>query len=391
MAPNKLNKPEDTNAYLPASDTLDAELEHLLHELAARKNIHNAMFLIEKMDGSFRWAGTAGDANLDGAPLRADTPIFIASVTKLYIASAILILNERNLIQLDQPLRAYLPEALVRELHILDGVDRTGQITLQHLLGHSSGLPDYLEDKPKGGQNFAERLIAQDFAFSIEDMLEVVRSLKPHFPPQQLDGPKQKIRYCDTNYQLLIAVIEAVTGNSLHQAFTELIYKPLGLEDTWHPGARTGMPEPAMLWMDDQPLQIPLAMRSFGDVVSTLDDLFKFMRGLMRGEVFGDPATRNLMVGHWNTFGFSLNPVRLSPGWPIEYGLGMMRFKIPKLFSGFRSIPAVVGHSGATGSWLFYCEELDVLLAGTVNQLSAGAVPFQYIPKMLQALEAAGV
>jgi CubicO group peptidase (beta-lactamase class C family) len=376
---------------LKGTDGLDAKFEQLLAEMMTQKSIHSALVAVEKMDGSFRWVGAAGDANLGGAPFLADRPIFIASVTKLYIASAILKLNERGLVQIDQPLVAYLPPTLTKGLHRLGGVDYSQQITLRQLLSHSSGLPDYLEDKPKGGKNFAERLIAEDFAFTIDDIVDVVRDLTPHFPPQPMEAPKQLVRYCDTNYQLLIAIIEAVTGGSIHAAFTDLLYRPLGLEHTYHPGARSDVPEPAMLWVDREPLDIPLAMRSFGDLISTVDDLFAFMRCLMRGEVFDDPATLSLMTGHWNTFGFSLNPVRLSPGWPIEYGLGMMRFKIPKLFSGFRSIPAVMGHSGATGSWLFYCEELDVMLAGTVNQLSAGAVPFRYIPKMVQVLGAAGV
>ena len=381
----------NANGSGTGSDALADQFEAILHEMAAMKNIPNALIAVEKMDKSFSWLGATGDAQPDGTPLHVDTPIFIASVTKLYIASTVLKLHERKLIQIDQPMTAYLPESLIGGLHRLDGVDTTEQITLRHLLSHSSGLPEYLEDRPKGGRTFVEGILEEDFAFTIEDILDFVRDLPPHFAPQPLDAPKQKVRYCDTNFQLLIAIIEGVTGGSLHEAFSENLYQPLGLEHTYHPFTRTVGPEPAALWVDDQPVHIPLAMRSFGDLISTVDDLLSFMRGLMRGEVFDDPETLHLMMGHWNTFGFSLNPVRLSPGWPIEYGLGMMRFKIPRLFSPFRSVPAVVGHSGATGSWLFYCEKLDVLLAGTVNQLSAGAVPFRFMPKILQALSAAGV
>ena len=391
MTEKNLSKPQKMDEQIPDPEALDAHLERILQQITAPQLIHSALVAVEKMDGSFRWVGSAGDASPDGTPLSADTPLFIASVTKLYIASAILKLQERGLVNIDQPMADYLPQTLISGLHRLDGVDYTGQITMRHLLSHSSGLPDYLEDKPKGGQNFAERLIAQDYAFKIDDIADVVCGLTPHFPPQPLDAPKQKIRYCDTNYQLLIAIIEMVTGGSLHAAFTDLLYKPLGLEHTYHPGTRPDAPEPAMLWADSEPLRIPLAMRSFGDLISTADDMLKFMRSLMRSDVFDDPGTLDLMKGHWNTFGFSLNPVRLSPGWPIEYGLGMMRFKIPPLFSGFRSIPGVMGHSGAIGSWLFYCQELDMLLAGSVNQLSAGAVPFRYIPKMVQAVQSAGV
>ena len=371
------------------SDSLADQLEAILQEMAAMKNIPNALMAVEKMDKSFAWVGATGDAQPEGTPLHVDTPYHIASVTKLYIASTVLKLIERNLIQLDQPMMTYLPEGVVEKLNQLTKVGFVEQITVQHLLSHSSGLPEYLEDRPKGGRGFVEGILEADHAFTLEDILDFIRDLPPHFPLQPLDAPKRKVRYCDTNFQLLIAIIEAVTGSSLHEAFATNLYQPLGLEHTHHPGERADVDEPAALWVENQPANIPLALRSFGDLYSTVDDQLRFMRALMRGEVFDDPATLNLMTGQWNTFGFSLNPVRLSPGWPIEYGRGMMRFKIPRLFSPFRSVPAVVGHSGATGSWLFYCAELDVLLVGTVNQLSAGAMPFRFMPKILQAVAGA--
>ena len=391
MSEDKLRKIIHQNEPLAGSDVLADQLEAILHEMATMKNIPNAVMAVEKMDKSFSWAGATGDAQPDGTPLHVDTPFNIASVTKLYIASTVLKLHELNLIQLDQPITAYLPEEVVTKLRQVTAIDNGEAITVRHLLSHSSGLPEYLEDRPKGGRSFVEGILEEDHAFTIEDILDFIRDLPPHFPPQPLDAPKQKVRYCDTNFQLLIAMIKAVTGGSLPAAFSKHLYQPLGLEDTYHPGTRSDVPEPAALWVDDKPADIPLALGSFGDLISTFDDQLRFMRSLMRGEVFDDPATLHLMTGHWNTFGFSLNPVRLSPGWPIEYGLGMMRFKIPRLFSPFRKVPAVVGHSGATGSWLFYCEELDVLLTGTVNQLSAGAVPFRFIPKILHAVVVAGV
>lgn len=391
MAKDTQNRRINSTSTLASQAKLGESLEGILQAMSAPNTIPSTLMAVETMDRSFRWVGTAGAAHADGAPFLPDTPFYVASVTKLYIANAVLKLYERGLLDINQPMAAYLPSDLVAGLHQLNGVDHTGQITLRHLLGHSSGLPDYLEDKPKDGQNFAERLFEEDFSFDIADILKVVRDLPPHFPPQPLNAQRQKIRYCDTNYQLLIAIIETVTGKPLHAAFADLLYTPLGLENTWHPGTRPDAPEPAELWLDDGPLQIPLAMDSFGDVISTVDDLLHFMRALMQGKVYDDPAMLDLMRGHWNTFGFSLNPVRLSPGWPIEYGLGMMRFRIPRLLSPFRSVPAVMGHTGATGSWLFYCEELDVLLAGTVNQLSAAATPFRYIPKILHILTEAGL
>jgi len=248
-------------------------------------------------------------------------------------------------------------------------------------------LPDYIDTRPRGGKTLIEQLVEQDFSFTIEDMLDTVRNkLTPHFPPQPLDAKRPKVRYSDTNYQLLMAIIEAVSRQPIHAAFADLLFEPLGLEHTWHPAAQPESVTPATVWIDEKPLHIPLATRSFGDLFSTAADLLRFMRVLVQGEVFEDPSTVNLMTGRWHTFGFSPNPVRTSPGWPIQYGLGMMRFHIPRLFSPLRPTPPVIGHSGATGSWLFYCQGLDVHLAGTVDQVAAAAVPFRFVLKLLHIL-----
>ena len=388
MAAN--NQPKSTK-----SDQLDAKIEvatrrlqELLQQLVAPKHIHHAVVAIEKLDNSFRWVGAAGNAHPDGTPMTEDTPIWIASVTKLYIASAIHKLYERNLIGLDQPMSAYLPQSLIGGLHRLNGVDYTEQITLQHLLGHLSGLPDYLEDRAKGESSLIERLIEQDALFTLEDGLEIVRhKLTPHFPPQPLAARRKKVRYSDTNYQLLMAIIEAVTGQPIHQAFKALLYEPLQLRHTFHPGSLDG-PEPraATTWLDQQPLDFPLAMRSAGDLVSTVDEMLTFMRHLVQGNLFEQPETLAHMMGNWNSFGFNLNPTQ--PGWPIQYGQGMMRFYTPRFLSPFRSAPGLVGHTGFCGSWLFYSPELNALTAGTVNQATAAAVPFRSIPGFLQVLAA---
>jgi CubicO group peptidase (beta-lactamase class C family) len=167
------------------------------------------------------------------------------------------------------------------------------------------------------------------------------------------------------------------------------VFEPLGLAHTWHLAAHPESITPATLWIDKQPLHIPLAMQSFSDLISTVADLLKFMRALIQGRVFDNLATIKLMTQHWHTFGFSLNPVRTSPSWPIQDGLGMMRFQIPRLFSPLRPTPPMIGHSGATGSWLFYCPELDVYTAGTVDQVTAVSVPFRFVPKLLHILSSA--
>ena len=196
------------------------------------------------------------------------------------------------------------------------------------------------------------------------------------------------VRYSDTNFQLLIGIIEKVTGQPIAEAFRTLLFEPLHLRQTAHPGTEPLNPvgPVAAVWAEDKPfVNKPQAMQSFGDLNSTASDLIEFMRALIDGRVFSKPTTFELMRDHWNTFGFALSPI--APGWPIQYGVGMMRFQMPRLFTPFRPLPEVIGHTGAVGSWLFYCPSLEMILAGTVSQVTAGAVPFKAVPKLLRILE----
>ncbi|MBK9167171.1 MAG: beta-lactamase family protein [Bryobacterales bacterium] len=365
---------------------LESRLDSLVRNLATRRRIPHAVLAVENGDGSFQWTGAAGRAQPDGTPMRPETPYFIASIDKILTAALILKLSESDGVLLDAPFVDYLPGQLTQGLHRVGGEDRTGEITVRDLLGHTSGLADYIEDRPTGGRTLVDRLVEEgDFAWSLDEALETVRGrMKPHFPPGR------GLRYCDTNYLLLIAIIEAVTGQPLHRAYDEALFRPLDLRHTWLPGhsePRETMPKPAVLWFRDQPVLMPSAHRSLWSVFSTAQDTVRILRGLIRGEVFDNPATFGIMRQRWRRFGFPLDMAALrAPSWPIEYGLGLMRFRIPRLFTPIRAIPSVFGHTGSTGTWLFYCEELDLFVAGGVSQATAGPVPFRFVPQVLEAV-----
>jgi CubicO group peptidase (beta-lactamase class C family) len=105
------------------------------------------------------------------------------------------------------------------------------------------------------------------------------------------------------------------------------------------------------------------------------------------GKIFDDPGTLALMQRDWKRFGPPLDAVSLAaPSWPIQYGLGMMRFEMPAWSTPLGKVPAVVGHTGSTGSWAFYCPALELLFVGTVDQGTAGPIPFRFVPKLLQEI-----
>jgi D-alanyl-D-alanine carboxypeptidase len=369
---------------------LDTRLQSVLDDLLKKRGVRHAVMAVESGDRSLCWVGAEGPADVTGRRMAADTPYFIASVTKLYIAVVVLRLVERRIVRLEDSLDVYLPLEVTEGLHVLDGVDRTHEITVRHLLAHASGLADYLEDKRKTGSRFIDQLLSEgDRDVSLVEVTRVVRDeLAPHFPPQDLDsGGRVRVRYSDTNFKLLMGVIEGVLERPWHAAVQNELAGPLGLKNTWAPG---GQPvetteEPAALWAATDVLEAPRLLESLGDLFSTAADQIAFLRGIVTGSVFDDPTTSPQMSARWNAFGFDPTTPRL-PGWPIEYGLGMMRFALPRWYTPLSPVPAVVGHTGSTGCWLFYCPETDAYMCGGVDQVTAGALPFRATPRVLRAM-----
>ena len=370
------------------SAEIDGKLGELLDHARTQPGVSHAVLAIETLDQSSSWIGAVGEANPDGTRMTVDTPYWIASVTKLYIAMAIFKLIEQGEIQLGTPISNLLPSELLQRLHRLDGVDYGDAITVQHLLAHSSGLPDYLEESRTDQPALLDSIADEDQSWTIEDAVRIVREeLVPHFPPQNLDGRSQNIRYSDTNSQLLIQTLETVHGKPLEDVFASDIYEPLGLSETRHSNGTDLIPRPASVWFGDSEINPPGAMRSFRDLFSTPREQLQFMRGLVSGALFDRPDTIYQMMGNWNSFPFSLNPMPKSPVWPIQYGLGSMRVKLPRIFAPLKPVPAVMGHTGISGSWLFDCPELQLAIAGTVDQSEAAAFPFRFMPRLIRSLQ----
>jgi D-alanyl-D-alanine carboxypeptidase len=370
---------------------LIARLEDLQDRLIARRRIQHVVLGAASMDGSWSWTGATGQATPDGRPMTPDTPFQIASVTKLFITVHVLRLVEEGLLDLVTPIAAFLPTELSRRLHVHRGVDHTDQLTVAHLLGHHSGLPDALDERPPGGRSLVEQVVSDgDRAWTHRASVAVARDeLRTHFPPSDPGDPRARIRYSDTNFQLLMVMLEEATGGSMDELHRGLAQER-GLEHTWLPGSEplAACAPPAAIWIGDRTLaDRPMALRSFGDLYSTVDDLLSFGRALFAGRLFDDPDTLGLMQQRFHRFGFPRGLATLqAPSWPIEYGLGLMRFALSRPLAGGRHLPALLGHTGSTGSWLWWCPELDLLLAGTVDQTAAAPVPFRAVPRVLSGL-----
>lgn len=368
-----------TNSPPPA---MAQRLDDLLRKaVEGRKHVRHGLLGVARVDGSWVWQGAHGLLDTAGAPAKTTSRYLVASVTKLYTAAVTMRLVEQGNLGLGDKLVDLLSAEVTNGLHVLDDVDHTDEITVEHLLGHTSGLPDYYEEAPKGGRSAQERLLAgEDAPMPFDEVVRVVRQeLEPHFPPQPLAASKAK--YADTNYQLLGAIIEQVRGQALGDVFDEMLFAPLGLDDTSsypHTPRSGASPEPAAnVWSKNIVLRTEGALRfqkPDGGIISTLGDQLEFMRALASGQVFDEATTWPRMQQRFNRVFF-----------PIDYGLGVMRYAPPRWMSPMFAIPPIIGHSGSTATWLFHCPDLDIALAGTFD-VAQPPLPFRFLPHVLRAV-----
>ncbi len=368
----------------PRGASVEERLENEVQASTERPGVRHAIVGVRSADGALDRVFAAGAE--EGEPVHPDAPYWIASVTKAFVATVVLQLVEEEAVDLDAPLAAYLASARLRGLHVLDGVDRSEWITVRQALHHASGLPDHLEVAPEGAKGVLTRVAeGEDLGWTLDDALDRVRDATPHFPPQALDGRRHRVRYSDTNFQLLIAVVEAVTGDRFGAALQARVFGPAGMTATWLPEDGDDGPVPLPVRADDAVLRAPAAMRAFRDLVSTAADQLAFLQALHGGRLFRDPTTLEAMHGGWCAFPFSLNPRPTAPTWPIAYGLGAMRIRLPRVLSPLKPFPTLVGHTGVSGSWAFYEPATGLATVGTVDQFAAAALPFRFAPKLAEA------
>jgi D-alanyl-D-alanine carboxypeptidase len=359
--------------------TLDHRLDAAIGRFADRRETGHILANLRADDGSWSWSGATGTTGHGGHDaVTTATPYFVASVTKLYTATVILQLVEEGRIALDQPIAGLVPLPLAG-LHVLHGTDHTGRITVRHLLSHTSGLPDHLEDHPRGQRSWYRDLVdGRDRSWTLEEAVRRCRDdLRPRFVPQAPDARRQRARYSDLGFQLLIAAIEEVEGRPFGDVLAQRLLRPLGLRHTWLPGNTAPLdpaPLPALVHDRRRPVHLPRALTAANDLVSTLEDSTRFLAAWSTGEVFTDPATVDRVRARWNRIGY-----------PLRYGLGAMRFPVNPLAAPGRRTVHLVGHSGATGSWAFHCPELGVLTTGTVDQIRGRTLPYHLVITLLRA------
>jgi len=259
-------------------------------------------------------------------PVNPEMTFRIGSMTKQFTAAGILLLAEEGKVNLQAPISQYLKKTPAS----------WAKITVEMLLNHTSGLPNYTSD-PAFGQHFRED-------FTPERLLETFVNAKP------LDfEPGTKNRYSNTGFYLLGLILEKASGQSWDTFLKTRIFEPLGMTHT-RLGKETELIPGLVSGYTAGPLPAPyLSMTqpgAAGALVSTVDDLAAWTQALHGGKVL-KPASLLRMLA----------PTRLPSGQVVPYGYGIAS----ETLNG----RTLVGHGGGINGFVCF------LLADPNNQSMA--------------------
>jgi D-alanyl-D-alanine carboxypeptidase len=275
---------EEKNAIHAKVDSIQQAIQQLVNE-----GVSGVALAVYSGEGW--WTTSAGFARIeDKTPMQPCHLQYLQSISKTYMAVAILKLYEQGKIDLEAPITRYLPEKYSR--YITDAE----KITVHMLLNHTSGIAEY-----NAIPAYFTRLIQHpDYAFTALEYLQYIDGKALSF------APGSQYSYRNTNYVILALIADALTGD--HAAFiSTTIFKTLGLTETFYrsePGY-LNYPNVVNAYWDRYSdgivenasvLQRNNVVALIGDdgIVATPADAVKFLRGLMEGKLLS-AATLELM------------------------------------------------------------------------------------------------
>jgi len=251
-------------------------------------------------NGEVTYRKCFGLARLDTAtPFMPSTKTRIASITKQFTTTCILLLAEKGLLRLGDRVRDHIPELTVAG----------DTMTIRHLCQNASGLRDQLHLAILAGATYDD-----GFSKSLTDrLIRDQRSLNFQ--------PGDQYRYSNANFVVLSWIIERLTGKPLGDVFREWIFTPLGMDRSELEETLTVMPEGAAIGyrgdeqggLEPSPQVCPLS--GDGGIYSTLDDMIRWEQNFDHN-IIGSDA---LLSGLTET-------TPLNHGVANFYALGLMLF-----------------------------------------------------------------
>ena len=305
-----------------------AKLDQFFDRLAEKNKAMGSLTIAK--DGKVLYTRAIGYSQISGTekrPLTEANRFRIGSITKMFTAAMILQLVEEGKLKLTDTLDKFFPQ-----------IPNAKKITIVQILGHRSGIHDSILDPNL-------RPTASTTAITKDEMLAIISRGAPNFEPDT------QHRYSNSGYLLLGLIIEKLTGRSYGEALQERITSRIGLKDTYTATGNIDVNKNESLtyfhlggeWKQ-VPETHPSLLFSAGSIVSTPNDLAKFIQALFDGKIVSKESLDRMKTMRDGD------------------GLGMEPFT----FAG----KTFYGHTGGGdnyGAWLAYLPEEKLAVAYTTN------------------------
>ena len=221
-------------------------------------------------------------------PNDGDTKFRLGSLTKQFTAVSIMLLNQQGKVDLDAPIKTWLPQAPAA----------WDAVTVRHLLNHTAGIPNFT---------------AFDDYEALKTQPATTAELIARFSDRPLDfAPGARFSYSNSGYVLLSAIIEAASGQTYADFVTANLFAPLGMSDSGYDRHDAILPRRAsgyapgatgIVNADYVDMSIPTGA---GALYSTPHDLLKWEQGLFGGRVLNPQSMTALTTPVRNDYAMGL-------------------------------------------------------------------------------------
>lgn len=212
----------------------------------------------------------------------------VGSLNKTFTAVIILLLEEKGLLKTSDALEKYFP-----------GIANSGEITLDHLLLHRSGIYNFTNAEDYSNWMTKEK--------GREELLEMFYGFEPVF------NPGDRTEYSNTNYLLLSFIAEDVSGKTYEQLLEEYIALPLGLNNTFIARGLSSVDNHAFSYHKLQNWELeaetnPGIPMGAGALSSNVRELNQFLHSLFNGKILQEQSLEK-MITVTGSFGLGIAPI----------------------------------------------------------------------------------
>jgi Beta-lactamase class C and other penicillin binding proteins len=303
---------ENTPVNIVYSESTEADIDVIFSQ-AYPSNSPGATVLIAK-DDKILYRKAFGMANLElNVPMNPENVLQLASITKQFTSVAILMLMEQGKLSLQDPLSKYIAD-----------YPRGNEITLHHLLNHTSGIISYT--------NLPEFRAKTRLDMTPEEIIDYFKNLPLEF------NPNEKYAYSNSGYLLLGYIIEQLSGMSYGDFIQKNIFDKLGMKNSYYADNFRIVLNRATGYQlyegnyENAEYMSPTIPYAAGSLLSTIDDMFLWNKAIHNNSLISESSKLLASTNHTLSNGKNTN---YGYGWTIDEIAGITTLEHTGGINGF--------------------------------------------------------